>query len=505
MEADEQASDALDAKKVPITILACGLAIAATGYWWKGGDVDRWFMDARFLYGEPWRPVSSSFLHANLLHIVFNLYWTWIFGTYIETRYGSARTLGLFLFLASAASLGEFLFLRGGVGLSGVGYGYFGFLWALRSRTPDVDKVLRKETVALFVGWFFLCIVLTYTGAMKVANFAHGFGCLAGLLAGAAAASQDARRAAFAGGTAAFAAALLGLTVFARGAFNLDPDIGLDLMRIGYQRFKQNDFEGAVRFYKEALSLNPNKTDWWINLGGCYAQQHRDEEAQAAFRKAWEIDPSSKDAQEAASYFSKRAAAKAFEAKRFAEAAGHYREALTYEAGNPDLWYWLGLNLQFESRWGEAADAYKEAVRLNPGKDEWWVSLGGAYAKAERRDEALAAYRKAYDLDPAKEQTRVGATYYLKIDAAKAWIEKRYEEAERLLREILAIEPDKAAFWNNLGGCLEQLKRPADAAAAYQKAADLEPGNAAFKASAERTRKEAGLPDPPPLPQAPQP
>ena len=67
----------------------------------------------------------------------------------------------------------------GGVGLSGVVYGLFGLLWVLSRRDSRFRDAMDRQTVQLMVAWFFLCIVLTITGAWKVANVAHGAGCVA--------------------------------------------------------------------------------------------------------------------------------------------------------------------------------------------------------------------------------------------------------------------------------------------------------------------------------------
>ena len=93
------------------------------------------------------------------------------------------RTLR-FTFLAIGSSLADSDFGGIGVGLSGVGYGLFGFLWMLSSRDLRFRSLVDRQTVGLFVAWFVLCIVLTVKEIMPVGNVAHGAGMLLGLLAG---------------------------------------------------------------------------------------------------------------------------------------------------------------------------------------------------------------------------------------------------------------------------------------------------------------------------------
>jgi hypothetical protein len=72
------------------------------------------------------------------------------------------------------------------VGLSGIMYGLFGMLWVGRRWRPEFAAVCTDSTVQILGFWFVLCIVLTYSGAMNVANIAHGSGFLFGALYGMA-------------------------------------------------------------------------------------------------------------------------------------------------------------------------------------------------------------------------------------------------------------------------------------------------------------------------------
>ncbi len=146
--------------------------------------------------GELWRPLTSSLLHANLLHAAFNMCWLMIFGSVLEARLGSYRFLGVIVLLSYVTAMPEFIVDNfnqpvdrqiGCVGFSGVGYGLFGILWIGRRWRPEFRAVCTDGTVQLFIGWFFVCILLTRLGLMPVANIAHGAGCLFGVLYGLAA------------------------------------------------------------------------------------------------------------------------------------------------------------------------------------------------------------------------------------------------------------------------------------------------------------------------------
>jgi membrane associated rhomboid family serine protease len=62
------------------------LAIAATIAWWSKVDVAPLFETAMIRRGETWRLITSIFPHVDILHLAFNIYWFWVFGT-LSSRY----------------------------------------------------------------------------------------------------------------------------------------------------------------------------------------------------------------------------------------------------------------------------------------------------------------------------------------------------------------------------------------------------------------------------------
>ncbi len=82
-----------------------------------------------FEAGEWWRGLTAAFLHGGTMHILFNMYFLYIFGPRLEQQVGSVAFSGIYL---SSAAGGTFLsFLFGppnvlSVGASGALFGLFG-------------------------------------------------------------------------------------------------------------------------------------------------------------------------------------------------------------------------------------------------------------------------------------------------------------------------------------------------------------------------------------------
>ncbi len=78
--------------------------------------------------GEYWRLVTGAFLHADILHILFNMYLLWILGQMLEPVLGIPRYLTLYFTALLGGSFGAMLFEPNAVtvGASGAIFGLMG-------------------------------------------------------------------------------------------------------------------------------------------------------------------------------------------------------------------------------------------------------------------------------------------------------------------------------------------------------------------------------------------
>jgi membrane associated rhomboid family serine protease len=174
----------------PVTALVIAISIPAT--FWSWTNPTQAFATLYAYGAEPWlgkNPhalITSAFLHGDFMHLVFNLWWMWELGSFLERRVGAFRYVILILAAAAFGSVAQ-LAWNGemGIGLSGVVYAVFGLLLTQRNHDKDTAAILPLSRVGIFVGWFFLCIALTHSGMMNVANMAHAAGLITGLWFGA--------------------------------------------------------------------------------------------------------------------------------------------------------------------------------------------------------------------------------------------------------------------------------------------------------------------------------
>lgn len=154
----------------------------------KGSDMSHGLDDV-VKRGEAWRAITPIFLHVNVLHLVFNVWALWMVGTIIEARRGTIMFLLLVLASAVVSNIGQYLYvinfykeLHPWVGISGVVYALFGYLWMKGHVDPEPGMVLHPSTVRTMLFW----LLLGFTNFIPMANGAHVLGLIVGVLFGLA-------------------------------------------------------------------------------------------------------------------------------------------------------------------------------------------------------------------------------------------------------------------------------------------------------------------------------
>ncbi|OUU23623.1 MAG: hypothetical protein CBC04_09720 [Verrucomicrobia bacterium TMED44] len=137
---------------------------------------------SEFFAGEIWRVITPIFLHFNLLHILFNMFWLHDLGNQIEAKKGWKFFVTFVLILALGSNFAQFIVSGPNFGgMSGVVYGLFGYVW-IKSRLDPGDGFQIDPTVAMIMfGFFIICFTGIFGG---VANWAHAGGLVVGLIWG---------------------------------------------------------------------------------------------------------------------------------------------------------------------------------------------------------------------------------------------------------------------------------------------------------------------------------
>jgi Flp pilus assembly protein TadD len=187
---------------------------------------------------------------------------------------------------------------------------------------------------------------------------------------------------------------------FLRG---LPPSADVEIA-IGNVFLGRGEIDSALTRYQSATRRNPESVQGWNLVGICLGRADRLEEAEAAYRKAIEID--------------------AFYAKSH------------INLGN--------IHLR-RSELKEAIQAYKVATAIDSTDAQAWLNLGLAYAQNEQVNPAILAYGKAAECDPKNPEPweRLGWIYYeneLYKGARDRWAEAVARDPSREdLRENIRV------------------------------------------------------------------
>ncbi len=151
-----------------------------------------------------------------------------------------------------------------------------------------------------------------------------------------------------------------------------------------------------------------------------------------------------------------------------ASAAAAYRNALDIAPGNPDASNLMGAALLQLGQPEQAVDHLQRAARALRNHPGVLGNLAQAYFALGRYEEARETFRKASRLDPRAVQFQLGAANSLAM-------QRKFSDAEILLRRLAGRFPDEALVWFNLGNVLRDLARPAEALDCYRTALTLDP------------------------------
>jgi tetratricopeptide (TPR) repeat protein len=172
---------------------------------------------------------------------------------------------------------------------------------------------------------------------------------------------------------------------------------------LGVRAAQAGNFEQAIRFYNEALRLNPRYAIAWYDLGSTWLRLHDYAAARAALEKARALAPTR-------------------------------IETLTN----------LGRVLLELNEPRQALEVLTEAARLAPDWPLVHINLGDAYLRADRLMDAEACFRLALQAQPHAEQ----ASYLL----AELWRRQgKLRQAELLLEATLRAHPNSSAVAYALG------------------------------------------------------
>ncbi|MFC7685931.1 rhomboid family intramembrane serine protease [Ureibacillus sp. GCM10028918] len=111
--------------------------------------------------GQWWRIITSLFLHAGFMHVLFNMFSLFLFGPELEKIAGKMRFLTIYFLAGIFGNMATFVMQDGmyaSVGASGAIYGIFGAFAALVYYTRRTMPQLKQVIMPLII----ISVIITF-------------------------------------------------------------------------------------------------------------------------------------------------------------------------------------------------------------------------------------------------------------------------------------------------------------------------------------------------------
>ncbi len=207
---------------------------------------------------------------------------------------------------------------------------------------------------------------------------------------------------------------------------------------LGLVRFRNNDFESAIRLIGDALARDPENPIYHANLGNVLKDSGRLNEAIAAYRRALALRPAYAEVHNNLGY--------ALQASgMIEEAISRYRNAIALRPADYRARFNLGNALFLIGKGEDAITAFREAATLNPGFASAWDHLGTVLQRLGRHAEAEKSFRRWIEIDSESAEAHLALALALQQ-------QERLADAFDCCERALALQPDSlpamaSALW----------------------------------------------------------
>lgn len=268
-----------------------------------------------------------------------------------------------------------------------------------------------------------------------------------------------------------------------REALGLQPDIGTARQKLAnalqhqgllyvaeaaqeYDQILQRQ-PNQLNLYHQALSINPNHPELYLNLGNSLVRHHRFKAALFYYQMALQIHP---DAAELPLKLEQSLVNQSN--GEVAEALTTYYELLQTQVDVPDFYLKLGNFLQDQQNLESAVSFYQRFLDLKSTYAEIYFQLGNVLVKEYHLEASINAYERAIELNPNQSwyQKCLGDSLatLCKFDAAILAYEKAMQlepaHQSEFLESLNKIKLQKAQ-WDKLTEYCEQVASDAKAVA----------------------------------------
>jgi Flp pilus assembly protein TadD len=253
------------------------------------------------------------------------------------------------------------------------------------------------------------------------------------------------------------------------------------LVNTAAKAVEKGELEQAEMLLKQAVEINPEGAEAWINLGTVYLRQKKHAEATVAYEKAVALQPENTTLTYnlGVTYHELGRAAKAAgdtakAAEYLTKAETTYKAHLAKKPGDVDVVNNLAALYQDRGDEAKMRETLGQVAAADSASQEDFYNAGRAFLRGKDYPKAEQAFAKTIALtdesDPASVEMRAFAMEYQGLVLIQ---QKKYDPAIEVLQKLIALEPDNATAYEYLGFAYRDTGRKEEAAAAFMKSEEL--------------------------------
>ncbi|WP_438482009.1 tetratricopeptide repeat protein [Oleiharenicola lentus] len=234
---------------------------------------------------------------------------------------------------------------------------------------------------------------------------------------------------------------------------------------------RNHDYRDPIAIWTDTVAKRPQSARAHLNLGIELRSQKKLAEALVCFERAVALQ-----SDYVLGHYNLGAAL--LEQGQTKAALTHLSIALKFGPALPDVHLTLGNALVEAGRVDEAIAHFETSLELKPAPDIHY-NLGTALRMVGRDSESISHFEAALALNPELAAAQSALITLLAKQGMQLAQADRAPEAEKNFRRIVTLDPRNFSAHANLGNTLLMQERFREAAASYETALQLQPGNVA--------------------------
>jgi tetratricopeptide (TPR) repeat protein len=205
---------------------------------------------------------------------------------------------------------------------------------------------------------------------------------------------------------------------------------------LGLAHGGKGQWKEEIENYKKAISLNPKDPVVHYNLASAYEKRNQDQDASREYQTVLKINPGDLEA-------TTKLADIDFKNKRYGEAIRAYDKILKSSPRKAAIHANLGFAYGELKKYKLSSENYEKAIKYGMKDIQVHYNLAYTYDKLGRKKEAVREYEYVAASRPNMDVLDILAEHYTD--------EKQYENAIKIYKKMIAINPKRATAYSGLG------------------------------------------------------